>query len=60
MAKDKPVNFGTELMLQNVLETNINTIVGSNIVEKSNSFGGIFHTPFEHTGVSSLVPKFLL
>lgn len=60
MVKDKPVNFGTEMMLQSMLDTNINTILGSNIVEKSNSFGGIFHTPFEHIGASSVLPKFLL
>lgn len=60
MVRDKPVNFGTELMLQEVLGTNVNTIIGSNIVEKSNSFGGIFHTPFEHVGASSILPKIFL
>ena len=56
MARDKPVNLATELLLEEALGSNIETILGSNIINKSNSFGGIFHTPIEPIGVGSFVP----
>ena len=56
MARDKPVNMATELMLQEALDSDIETILGSNIVNKSISFGGILHAPSEAVGVGSVIP----
>ena len=56
LGRDKPINLASELMLQEALGTDLNTIIDANIVNKSNSFGGIFHTPLETAGAGSVVP----
>ena len=56
MARDKPINLATELMLEEAFGSNINTIVDANIINKSNSFGGLFHPPGESVGLGSVVP----
>lgn len=59
LGRDKPVNLATELMLEEVMGQNINTIVDANIINKSNTFGGIFHTPLEPIGLGSVFPTHL-
>ena len=59
MARDKPVGLATELMVQEMLGTNVNTIFEANIINKSQQFGGVFHTPFEPVGAGSVVPMHL-
>jgi hypothetical protein len=56
MAKDKPINLATDLVMEEVLNNNINTIIDANIINKSNSFGGLFHTPVDSVGVGSVIP----
>ncbi|MEE8598624.1 MAG: hypothetical protein V3S69_03805, partial [Dehalococcoidales bacterium] len=56
MARDKPVSLATELMVQEYVGSNINTIFEANIINKANAFGGVFHTPFEATGANSVIP----
>jgi hypothetical protein len=56
MMKDRPVNLATELMIQEALGSDINTIFEANVINKSNTFGGLIHTPFEPIGVNSVVP----
>jgi hypothetical protein len=56
MARDKPINLATELMLEEMIGTNMNSIVDANVISKYNSYGGIFHTPLEPIGVGSVVP----
>lgn len=55
----KPVSLATELMAQEVLGTNVNTIFEANVINKSQQFGGILHSPFEHSGVGSVIPTHL-
>jgi len=59
MIRDKPVNLAAELMLEEAFGNNINTILDANIVNKSNSFGGLFHTPIEPIGLGSILPTHL-
>jgi hypothetical protein len=59
MAKDRPVSLATELMIQDMVGTNVNTIFEANIINKSNTFGGVLHTPFEAVGYGSIVPKYI-
>lgn len=56
MAKEKPVGLATEILIQDALGSEINTIVGSNIVDKYNSFGGVFHNPADVIGMNSIIP----
>jgi hypothetical protein len=56
MAKDRPISLATEMMTQEAIGSDINTIFESNIVNKSNTFGGVFHTPVDHVGVGSFFP----
>lgn len=56
MARDKPVGLATELMAQEMLGSDINTIFEANVINKSNTFGGLLHTPFEPIGLGSVVP----
>jgi hypothetical protein len=56
MARDKPVNLASELMIQEMLGTDINTIFEANIINKSQTFGGLVHPPFESVGLGSVVP----
>lgn len=56
MVRDKPLNFSTELMMEELLNNNINTIFDANVINKSNTFGGLIHTPFEPIGVGSVIP----
>jgi hypothetical protein len=60
MARDKPVSLATELMIQEMVGSDINTIFEANIINKSESFGGLLHTPFEAAGVNSVVPGIFL
>ena len=56
MARDKPVGLATELMVQEMIGSDINTIFEANVINKSNTFGGLLHTPFEPVGLGSVVP----
>lgn len=56
MARDKPINLATEIMLEEMIGSDFNSIIDANIIAKHNSFGGIFHTPLEPIGVGSVVP----
>ena len=56
MARDKPVNLATELMVQEALGTNVNTIFEANLINKANTFGGLLHSPFEAAGFGSVTP----
>ena len=56
MAKEKPVGLATEILIKDALGSEINTIVGSNIVDKYNSFGGVFHNPADVIGMNSIIP----
>lgn len=56
MVRDKPVGLATELMVQEMLGSDINTIFEANVINKSNTFGGLLHMPFEPVGVGSVVP----
>ena len=59
LARDKPINLASELMLEEAFGANIETIIKSNIVNKSNTFSGIWHTPLESTGAGSFIPLHL-
>lgn len=59
MIRDKPINLATELMLEEAFGSNINTILDANIINKSNSFGGLLHTPTEPIGWGSFFPTYL-
>ena len=56
MAKDKPVNLSAELAIEQYLTGNLNTVFDANIINKSGSFGGIFHMPLDSAGVGSVIP----
>jgi hypothetical protein len=56
LAKDKPVGLATELMIEQYVTGNVNTIIDANIINKSESFGGLFHLPLESSGIGSVVP----
>jgi hypothetical protein len=56
MARDKPVGLATELMVQEALNSDINTIFEANVINKSQTFGGLVHPPFEAVGIGSAVP----
>ena len=60
MARDKPVGLATELMVQEMIGSDINTIFEANVINKSNTFGGLLHTPFEPVGLGSVVPLHVL
>ena len=57
MARDKPVGLATELMAQEMLGTDVNTIFEANLINKSNTFGGLVHPPFEPVGFGSVIPQ---
>ncbi|MCP4489785.1 MAG: hypothetical protein GY820_21080 [Gammaproteobacteria bacterium] len=57
MARDRPVNLASEMMIQEMLGSDVNTIFESNVLNKANTFGGLVHPPFEPVGVNSFVPK---
>lgn len=59
MMRDKPINLASELMIQDMLGTDVNTIFEANIINKSNTFGGLIHSPFEPVGIGSVVPVHL-
>jgi hypothetical protein len=59
LVRDKPVNLATELLLEEALGSNVNSIIDANIINKSNSFGGLTHMPFESSGIGSIVPTHL-
>lgn len=56
LGRDKPLNLASELMLEEFVGSNIDNIVDANIINKSNTFGGLIHTPLEPIGVGSLIP----
>ena len=56
MVRDRPVSLATEIMAQEALGANINTIFEANVINKSNTFGGLVHMPYEPIGVGSVVP----
>ena len=57
MVRDKPINLATELMLEEAFNSDVNTILDANILNKSNSFGGLLHTPLEPIGTGSVIPE---
>lgn len=56
MARDRPVSLATEMLVQEAVGSDINTIFGSNVINKSETFGGLIHSPFEAAGLGSVVP----
>ncbi len=56
MARDKPLNLATEVMLEEAFGSDINTILDANIVNKYNSFGGVVHSSAEPIGLGSAFP----
>ena len=60
MVRDKPVNLAAELMLEDAMGSNINTIIDANIINKHNTFGGLVHSPLETPGVGSIFPTYLM
>lgn len=60
MVKNKPISFGTELAIQDILSINSHNIFDQNIVTKANSFFGLVHTPWDHIGVGSVLPTHVL
>lgn len=59
MAKEKPLSLATEEALDVYLHSNLDSIVGSNIVNKATSWGGIIHSPYENMGTASIFPEHL-
>ena len=57
MMRDKPINLASELMIQEMVGSDINTIFEANVINKSNTFGGLIHPPFEPVGINSVLPK---
>jgi hypothetical protein len=57
LAKDKPVSLATELMIEQYVTGNVSSIIDANIINKSESFGGLFHLPLESSGIGSVVPQ---
>lgn len=56
MMRDKPINLATEMMIQDMVGSNVNTIFEANVINKSQTFGGIFHPPYEPIGFNSVFP----
>ncbi len=56
MLRDRPINLATEIAAQEMLGTDITTIFDANVINKSQTFGGLFHMPFEPVGVGSVIP----
>lgn len=56
MVKNKPVSFGTEMAIQDMLSINSHNIFDQNIINKANSFFGLVHAPWDHIGVGSILP----
>jgi hypothetical protein len=56
MVKNKPISFGTELAIHDMMGIDGVTIWDQNIVEKAGSFFGLIHTPWQHMGVNTVVP----
>jgi len=59
MAKNKPVSFGTEMVIEEMAEIEAPTIWDANIWNKATTFHGLFHTPWQNIGVNSLIPKYI-
>ena len=57
MVKDKPVNLSTEMVIQEYVTGNMNTIFSANVLNMSTRYGGIAHMPLESVGVGSVVPE---
>lgn len=60
MAKDRPVSLATEEAIDTYFNTNVDTIVDANIVNKATSWGGIAHSPLEVIGGGSILPLHVL
>jgi len=60
MARDKPVGLSTELAVEHYLTGSVNTVFDANIINKSESFGGVFHMPLESSGLGSAIPLNIL
>lgn len=60
LAKDKPVGLSTELIVESYVTGNVSTIFDANIINKSESFGGLFHLPLDSAGIGSVIPQNLL
>lgn len=56
LARDKPISIGVEMQLESLTDTEIYSILGSDLYTKSQSFGGLFHTPFDAMGWGSIFP----
>jgi hypothetical protein len=57
MAKDKPAGLATEELIQVALGTNSETILGSNILSKSQAWGGLAHNPLDNMSPAGLIPS---
>jgi len=56
LAKNKPVGLAAELMIEEHVTGNLNTIVDSNPYGMITSFNGIFHMPLASGSYTSFVP----
>jgi len=56
MARDKPVSLATEMIAQEMIGSDINTVFEANLINTLTSYGGVIHSPFEVTGAGSVVP----
>lgn len=56
LGRDRPVNLATELMVEEALGSNVSTIIDQNLLNKSNTWGGLIHSPHETPGVGSVAP----
>ena len=44
-------------MIEQYVTGNVSTIIDANIINKSESFGGLFHLPLESSGIGSVIPQ---
>jgi hypothetical protein len=56
MVKDRPVSFGIEEAVNELVGLEGSSIESSNIVSKFNSHLGIFHNPWADPGIGNIVP----
>ncbi len=56
MAKNRPASLGTELMIEDLMGTDLPQIWDQNIIKKAESSFGIFHLPWSHIGLGSIFP----
>jgi hypothetical protein len=60
MIKNRPASFGTEMAIEEFMGLDAPQIWDQNIWKKANSEFGLFHTPWSHIGVGSIIPQNVL